>query len=123
MASASSQSRDGSRIESLADKIYEIMQEGVFDAKSDDFAPHDAIDRLISIRNRVPIMKVLGLSMHQPDPPIVDQYILTKAKRLFANSIHSCDLKGQDLLEVMETFEKNDFSDASLPIPAKTLAT
>lgn len=113
MASVSSESSEGSTLGSLADQIDDVMRQSLFDSKEEDFAPHDAIDRIISPENRDSILRALGQSQ---DLDIVDRYILENAKKLFANSIHGSDFNKEDLLPAMKLLREKEFSDESLPI-------
>lgn len=103
------------RPESLADRILKSFEASTFDARRQDYLPHNCITTLITPES---IANELKLDSLEIDTSVKEQFvnwILTAASKVFAITVE-CDLGENKLLTSMIDFQESNFTDQRLPI-------
>ncbi|KAL2679081.1 hypothetical protein Neosp_009838 [[Neocosmospora] mangrovei] len=94
----------------LSELIFDTLVKSKFDKTERPFSPEGSIDKYIT---RASITRALGANDSTVDEDLID-FILKKAKRVFAIAIYS-RLENDQLRKAMEFFKSHSMSDDGLP--------
>jgi hypothetical protein len=106
---------------SLADRLYERFEKSVFDERSQQFLPQNALDELINATSIVwGMLRGLGLpsDLLSTDDQALVEFIVSRAKRLFAISVMVLPTheSGSTLLgDAIRLFRRHQIDDSKLP--------